>query len=54
LLSKCPPEGGRYKNASILSFHTDSWTVPLKPEKGERPGKGSGRSQGMGKFKKGG
>jgi hypothetical protein len=23
LIPDCPPEGGRYKNAAILSFHTD-------------------------------
>src|SRR5579864_1147575 len=24
LISRCPPEGGRYKNVSISSSHTDS------------------------------
>jgi hypothetical protein len=24
LIPECPPEGGRYKNAAILSFRTDS------------------------------
>ena len=24
LIPECPPEGGRYKNAAILSLHTDS------------------------------
>jgi hypothetical protein len=34
LIPKCPPKGGRYKNASILNSHTDS-LAPGQPNERE-------------------